>query len=69
MLGYPSGIVKNDAHSGPGNGSILMDDLRCTGNESSIMDCDYGVWGSHDCNHNEDVGVECVAGKTIRENF
>ena len=62
MLGYPSGRAKTNANFGPGNGSIWMDNLRCTGKESSIFDCDYSGWGLHSCSHSEDAGVECGPG-------
>ncbi len=62
MLGYPTGKAMTNAYFGPGNGSIWKDDLRCTGNESSIFDCDYGGWGLHSCSHLEDAGVECGPG-------
>ena len=59
MLGYSNGTARTSAHFGQGTGRIWMDDLRCSGNESSIFDCDYDGWGSHNCSHAEDAGVEC----------
>jgi len=44
---------------GPGTGPILMDDLRCVGNETSIAECRHRGWYSHNCNHREDVSVSC----------
>ncbi|WAR30358.1 C163A-like protein [Mya arenaria] len=39
---------------------IWLDELWCTGCEQSIADCTHRMpWGSHKCNHNEDVGVVC----------
>ena len=70
-LGYPQGSVVGGgsrfdrAHFGSGSGSILLDDVNCVGNETSLLECDYrkknGVKtvGHHNCSHREDVGVRC----------
>ncbi|XP_033095247.1 deleted in malignant brain tumors 1 protein-like [Anneissia japonica] len=39
-------------------GIILMSDVRCTGNESKLVYCDYSYPGN--CTHEEDVGVSCI---------
>ncbi|XP_034151064.1 deleted in malignant brain tumors 1 protein isoform X5 [Esox lucius] len=50
---------------GPGNGTIWMDDVRCTGRESSLTQCPHNGFGSHNCGHNEDAGAVC-SGNPIR---
>ena len=42
-----------------GSGSILLDELRCAGSESSLLECDHDPVGVHDCSHSEDAGVKC----------
>ena len=47
----------------PSQGEILLDGLRCTGNEVSILECPHKGWGNEDCvdsgpNH-EWAGVTC----------
>ena len=44
---------------------IVMDDIVCSSNsaENRLIDC-RGRFGSHNCRHNEDVGVICVPGYT-----
>ena len=62
-----SGSPRSRAEFGQGNGSILMDDVWCTGYEDSITDCGYRGIGDrrHDCDdHSKDAGVVC--GKSER---
>lgn len=47
------------AHFGPGSGQIWMDNVFCSGSESSIFNCSQSEMGDHDCEHSEDVGVIC----------
>ncbi|CAG0906470.1 unnamed protein product, partial [Darwinula stevensoni] len=56
QLGYSLGALKTFSGSafGSGNGKFLLDDLTCTGNESSIAECQFPGWGQHDC-HAEEV--------------
>ncbi|XP_035690797.1 uncharacterized protein LOC118425782, partial [Branchiostoma floridae] len=60
MLGYTEAMeVRCCTHYGQGLENIYMDDLGCTGNENSLLDCMYAGWGLHNCGHGEDVGVVC----------
>lgn len=36
-----------------------MDQVFCSGNESSIEKCTHWNWGEHNCEHSEDVGIIC----------
>ena len=48
------------AYFGTGTGPILLDNLYCKGNESSLLECERGVEiGRHNCNHTEDAGIRC----------
>ncbi|XP_075392928.1 soluble scavenger receptor cysteine-rich domain-containing protein SSC5D isoform X2 [Tenrec ecaudatus] len=47
------------AFFGEGSGPILLDDLRCRGNESALRLCPSRAWGQHDCHHREDAGAVC----------
>ena len=38
---------------------IWLSELQCTGDESDISQCPSRGWGSHDCDHTQDVEVEC----------
>ena len=44
---------------GSGSGQIWLDDLKCTGNETSLADCYNNGWGVHNCEHISDVLIAC----------
>ena len=55
-------VVAVQSFSG-GTGPILLDNVQCTGSESTLSQCPHIGIGTHDCDHFEDVGVRCLAGK------
>ena len=44
---------------GRGLGPIFLDQLRCEGNESRLIDCRSSGPGVHTCTHLQDAGVRC----------
>ena len=58
-------VVSPDVYAlkkfGGGSGSIVMDNVQCTGNEASLLDCFSA--SVYDCEHYEDAGVRCLSGK------
>ena len=40
---------------------ILLDDIKCTGEEATLFECSRTNVGRHNCQHNEDAGVVCTS--------
>uniref|UniRef100_A0A8C6TYL7 Neurotrypsin n=1 Tax=Neogobius melanostomus TaxID=47308 RepID=A0A8C6TYL7_9GOBI len=64
QLGY-SGVAKARvmAYFGEGSGPIHMDNVKCSGEERSLVDCIKQTPGTHNCRHSEDAGVICNYGE------
>jgi len=54
------GLALYDEPFGVGTGAILLDDVNCRGNETSLSQCQHRAWGEHNCDHTEDVSIVCV---------
>ena len=52
-------LAYSSAFYGQGTGSIWLDNVQCTGNESRLFDCPANAVGSHNCGHSEDAGASC----------
>ena len=61
QLGFgSSGTVVGSADFGQGSGSIWLDSVTCTGNESTLSSCGHlGVGITRSCDHSKDAGVIC----------
>lgn len=53
------------AHFGEGTGTIWLDDVVCSGGESSLSECSHNGFGTHNCGHGEDAGVVCISKETF----
>ena len=51
----PTDLVYNEI-----SGSILLDGVNCTGEESQLLECVHNGIGVHDCSHYQDAGVRCT---------
>ena len=52
-------IAFDEAYFGEGSGTILLDDVICSGTESDLLSCSHNGLRVHDCDHSEDAGVRC----------
>ena len=52
-------IAYQRARHGQGEGPILLDNVACTGSETSLQQCRHNGVGIHNCVHSEDAGVSC----------
>ena len=60
QLGFgPAIAARSQAYYGEGSGQIWLDNVNCVGTELTIEDCSHRGWGTHDCYHSEDAGVQC----------
>ena len=44
---------------GQGTGPILLDDVRCAGTETRLIECPASPITTHNCVHFEDASVRC----------
>ena len=63
----PGPLFSSAAHTessssqyGTGEGPILLDDIKCSGNEASLLQCNKSpLAAGTDCDHTEDVAITC----------
>ena len=61
QLGFEGALeATKSAAFGGGTGKIWMSYVRCTGSESSLIECKHDSLGEYlPCGHDEDAGVVC----------
>ncbi|NWR95842.1 DMBT1 protein, partial [Furnarius figulus] len=66
QLGCGTAIAAlGSAYFGQGSGNIVLDNVRCNGNEMSLLRCNHSGWRIHNCAHYEDAGVVCSGAVTF----
>lgn len=56
-LGFSGGSFIN--YNAGLTATILMDNVSCSSTTQNFLTCSHGGWGTHNCNHNEDVLLTC----------
>ncbi|KAL9964916.1 hypothetical protein ACROYT_G028629 [Oculina patagonica] len=65
-LGYTGGsAVQSGAVNGHGNETVWLNNVQCSGNESSIFSCSHDGWKFHSCINSRRAGVKCL-GSEVR---
>ena len=57
------------AEFGRGSGPIFLDDIRCNGTESRLVNCASVGVGVHNCLHSEDAGVACAGTMSMLDSY
>jgi cysteine-rich repeat protein len=60
QLGFTSGGPLLSGSVPDGTAPIVLDDLMCVGTEAALLSCPARPHGTHNCGHNEDVGIHCI---------
>lgn len=55
----PALKATQSAQFGEGKGDIWLDNVACSGSESSLTECQHRGFGTHNCGHHRDAGVIC----------
>ena len=63
QLGYTGSGHQWIERFGGGGGSPVMDDVQCTGSETSLAQCPFAGWEREDCSGVEAVGIRCMPGE------
>ena len=48
-----------NSYFGDGSGSIFLDNVQCSGSETSLLQCPSNTIGNNNCDHFTDAGVRC----------
>ncbi len=60
-IGYTGGsAVQSGAVNAHGNETVWMNNVQCSGNESSIFSCSHDEWNNHSCINSRRAGVKCI---------
>jgi deleted-in-malignant-brain-tumors protein 1 len=57
---YSGSIAYANARFGQGTGPVVLNNVACTGTETTVLDCfSDGLFNIGSCSHADDAGVQC----------
>ena len=56
-----SALTRASFGAGSEDQLILLDEVKCIGTETNILNCPHNSIGVNDCSHSEDASVICTA--------
>ena len=62
-------VAYGNAHFGAGIGMIHLNNVGCTGAETSLLQCSYTSASSCTYAHSEDAGVRCQGKRSDKNSF
>ena len=60
LIGLAGAAILTRGQYQAGSGPIFLDNVGCHGTESSLLECYHPGIGVHNCQHDDDVGIECL---------
>ena len=64
---HSAAVAYSNAHFGSGSEPYYLDNVYCSGSETSLLSCQrgYSEIGVHNCAPGNEAGVKCVAGECM----
>ena len=56
-------VAYSNAFYGQGTVPVLLDDVRCIGTESRLLDCPYTT--KDNCTHSQDAAISCTTSNEL----
>ena len=65
LISLIGALAYSNAYFSSGSGPYYLDDVHCSGSESSLLSCSrgYSEIGVHNCRPGNEAGVKCVTGE------
>ncbi len=65
LISFAEAIARVGAVFGQGSGPVILSDVICSGQETSLHNCTSDRTRASSCPHSQDAGVTCSPGKEL----